>query len=495
MDQGTFGTQGDRHRMAQQSRAAADAVWSSLLSGYGPHGGTRLLDLGDDVQLLGSAASGLTEQAADAALVPFQDLARSVRSAVGDQTTTATLLASGLVRAGFDAEADGVPRPVLVEGIRLARRQTLASLRAMSDRTDAASALGHVTMLGADAVRVVTEGLQAWNQDVGTVDLDAVDIVVEADAGPAWAEGSLARPQHVPDLRGGSHVGVLVVEKGWTIKPRSDGVVRRITDPSMLAAARAEDASRRRSVRDHLLAGGVGFIVCGDAVDEDLCLDLARRGVWVWTDAPKDARRRLAASTGATAVPDMDHLDPDAVGRADVRCRSKRQGGWWVMGPAMAATLVLPSLSPVAQAAVADDGERLLRAAGVVLADARAVPGGGRWQRGVSRALRKASVHAHGKHALAVEMVADVFDAMADHLVRNAGVDPLDRPLLPDADGVVDASPCVIAAVQAGFDAAVTLLRIDGRYDKKPSTPEALRGGSGPMGSPKGMPGDVPPLM
>lgn len=481
--------------MADESRAAAASVWSSLVSGYGPHGGLRLLDLDDDVQVLGSAASGLCEQAVDPALLPFQDLARSVRSAVGDQATTATLLAAGLVRSALDAEDEGVPRPVVVEGIRLAARQALAVIRSMAKPCDVAVALAHASGLDQETVTVVTEGLRSWSQDRGDVDLDDVDIVVEATDRAEWAEGNLVRPRHGPDARGRADVGVLVVDRGWSPKPRSEGIGHRIHDPAMLRAARDDETARRRAVRDRLLDVGAGLVTCGGAVDEDLAADLARHGVWVWTDAPKDARRRLAASTGATAVPDLEHVDVDAVGRADLRRRPRRREGWWAVGPAMSATLVLPAQSAVAQAATADDGERLLRAAGVVMTDARAVPGGGRWQRDVAKALRKASVHAAGKHALVVEMVADVLDAMADALVRNAGLDPLARRFLPDAEDVMDAAPCVIAAVQAGFDAAATLLRIDGRYDKRPSTPEALRGGTGPIGSPKGMPGDVPPLM
>ena len=36
---------------------------------------------------------------------------------------------------------------------------------------------------------------------------------------------------------------------------------------------------------------------------------------------------------------------------------------------------------------------------------------------------------------------------------------------------------------------------VDGRYAKRPSAPAALRGGTGPSGSLRGMPGDLPPLM
>ena len=483
--------------MAERSRMAAAAVWDFLAPGYGPHGGHRLLDLQDGVQLLKSPASGLNEQALDAVFAPFQQVARSVRSAVGDQATAATLLAAGLVRRAFDAEDAGLPRPVLLDGLRMAARQALASLRAMvRTEQDAGTALAHVTALGQDAVKTTLAGLRSLAEDRGQlVPLDDVDILVEPVDRPEWAEGTLARPQHCPDLSGRSDVGVLVVDGGWRMTPRASGVQRIIRAPTMLTSSLAEEAAMRNVVLDRLQDLGVGLVVCGGSVDDGLCQAARRRGIWVWTDAPKDTRRRLAASTGATSVPDLDHVEGAAVGRADIRRRPHRRGGWWVNGPAASATLVLPSHLSVMQASVADDGERLLRAAGVMLAAPTSVPGGGRWQRQVAAALRTASVHAPGKNGLVVELAAEVLDAMADLLVQHGGHDPLDERLLPDADDVLDAAPCVLAAVQAGFDAAITLLRVDGRYDKRPSTPEGLRGGHGPIGSPKGMPGDVPPLM
>jgi hypothetical protein len=59
----------------------------------------------------------------------------------------------------------------------------------------------------------------------------------------------------------------------------------------------------------------------------------------------------------------------------------------------------------------------------------------------------------------------------------------------------LDPAPCVRLAVAAAFETAVAVLRLDGMHAKRPSSPGGLRGGLGPAGSRKGMPGDVPPLM
>jgi hypothetical protein len=60
---------------------------------------------------------------------------------------------------------------------------------------------------------------------------------------------------------------------------------------------------------------------------------------------------------------------------------------------------------------------------------------------------------------------------------------------------VMDPAACVRLAVDGAFETAIALLRLDAAYSKRPSSAVGLRGGTGPAGSPKGMPGDIPPLM
>jgi hypothetical protein len=141
---------------------------------------------------------------------------------------------------------------------------------------------------------------------------------------------------------------------------------------------------------------------------------------------------------------------------------------------------------------VAEVTERLLRAAGVLLTDPRAVAGAGAWQRAVAAALARAADAAPGKAPLALRVAARAFASLADDLVRNAGGDPLDAPSPPA--GVWDGYALVRGAVSAAFETANVVLRLDGRFDKKPSTAVGLRGAGTPS-TLRGMAGDVPPLM
>jgi chaperonin GroEL (HSP60 family) len=474
-------------------RSAAAWVERFVAAGYGPGGGHKLVAAGPPV-LVETAAAALAEAHAGPWLQPYAELARRTEAFAGDQSATAVLLAAGLVRRALDGPAR---RAAYIEGYALARRQALATAAATAREVTAAQALATVAPPLADEVERIAAGLAALGPDErgGTLDLDRVDVVVEAAEHVEWADGLVLRPQGLPAADGGgtrvaagvpfaAGARVAIASGGWTPKPRREGVTARA---SRVDAAAGEDALRER-VRRHLRALGVGVVVCGGALDEDLAARLQQDGAVIVTDAGADTLRRAADATGATLVTRLDAVEDADLGRADVVRRPARRGGILLRGVGPARTLIVPQRVGVE---MKDHAERLLRAAGQWLADPRAVAGGGRWQRGVARSLRSAADAAPGRTPFAFRAAADAVEALADIVARNLGLDP--RRAEPPA--CHDLWPAVRQAIAGGFDAAVALLRVDSTHARRASTTEALRGGRGRPGSPRGMPGDVPPLM
>lgn len=488
----------DRRDHDEAVRGAAAAVEDFLLPGYGPGGGWKVVD-GDPPDVIHTGAAALTEAAggtgpADPLLQPYIDVARRTEAFVGDLSATAALLAAGLVRRAVEGPA---PRVAYADGYALARRQTLAVLAAAARPATAADALATVAPpLAPDAV-TVTDGLAAWaaathgtgGRDAAgrpALDLDRVDIVVEAGADVAWAEGLIVQAG-TRTARDRAGARVAVVKGGWTPKPRSDGAAWRM---SRVEAARAEDAMRA-SVRSQLRALGVGVVLCGGAVDEALTGALEHDGVFVVADAGKDTLHRAVDVSGAGLVPGLEDVAQSDLGTLDVVRRHagpNRPTTALLRGAGPAATLTVPTRSGEA---MRDHAERLLRAAGQWLADPRVVPGGGRWQRAGAASLRRAADAGPRHTPFALHAAAAVLDGLADAVVRNLGRDPR-RADPPEA---VDLWLAVRQAVESGFDTAMAVLRVDGIHARRASAPEALRGGRGPAGSPRGMPGDLPPLM
>lgn len=468
--------------------AAARWVEGFCAPGYGPHGAAKLVAApGGDATWVRSPALALREAGTGPLLAPYVDLAKRLHRAVGDQATAGLLLTARLVRAGLEATAPKTP--AWLDGYALAARQAKGWLAANARPSTPAEALASVAEPSWAAVAV--EGLKRLSAPGEPLDLGLVEVRAEPDAeGAAWLDGVVVEPQ---DLAGAAGpCSILLLQGAWSVKPRADGATA-----SFAGIGSAEDALRRRAAK-HLAGLGVGVLACAKGLDDGLRGLLVDRGMAVWTDAPLSAMRRLAKATGASPITRLEDAARSDLGRGRLLRRPRARSGWLLQGPGPSATLVVPGGSKPAQEAAVEAGERLLRAAGAVLpapAAALALPGGGRWQRGLAASLRSAADAAPRQAPFAVRAAAEAIDALADDLLRNGGRDVLAGGLPPQAEAVLDPAPCVRLAVAAAFETASAILRLDGLYAKRSSSPAALRGGLGPAGSPKGMPGDVPPLM
>lgn len=475
-------------------RQATDWIVSFAAPGYGPDGAHKLILREDGLPVVRKSAAGALRETGthDGVADTYLDLARQVQTHAGDQATLALLLCGRLVQNGLRAMEDGVPSAAILVGYDLARRQARALLEASATPATPEAALAQVGR--PQWIGTVVQGLTTLADDHGgRLDLDRIDIRARPHARTRWWEGIVAEEAVGPHATGAVSDGGILVSQKAPGKPRTEGLALRTTDPLHLQGLRDVEAAAHRGVVDALGRLGIRFWACRTDIAETLRGDLARAGIVTWTDVPEDSARRLLHATGATLVHGPHEAQSSDAGRGDLARIPRRQGGGWqVLGPGQGATWIVPAQTEAAKAAALDDAERLLRATGAFLADPRGVPGGGAWQRDVAEALGRAADRGPQKTPFALDAAARAFQACHDDLIRNRGGDPLDRTVVGD---VVDPYPCVRTAVDAAFATAILLLRIDARHDKRPSDPAMLRGGLGPAGSPKGMPGDIPPHM
>lgn len=456
-----------------QQRAAAEVLQRFLATGYGPHGGAKLVD-GEPPLWIRSPALALRELPHNPALAPLQDLAARVLTYGGDSATTAVLLACELVRA---ARSSSVGMPAFLDGYRLARRQTLAQLQALATAAPPVEALAGCSPGGLAWAQAVLAGLPP-----GDVDLDAIEVIAEDREGPAWLNGIPLDPQEPP--RGDGPARILVLAGSWRVAPQAAAVWKNA------AAARGAEAALRQRVAHQVETLGANLILATGTIDEDLRGRLADRGIASATDVALSRARRIAQACAATSVARLEHAVAADLGRAEVRKRPHRVGGWLVQtaeASRASRTLAVPASNAVQRAAAIEAGERLLRAAGLVLADPRVLPGTGAWQAAVAQSLRRAADAGPDRTPFALHAAADAFAALVTTLDRNAAGQTVVQTR--------DAFACVRLAVTSAFDCAIAMLRVDARHDKRASAPASLRGGLGRAGSPKGLPGDLPPLM
>ncbi|HUR61829.1 MAG TPA: TCP-1/cpn60 chaperonin family protein [Candidatus Thermoplasmatota archaeon] len=470
---------------------AARWLEECLSGSLGPNGGTTLVQQGDgSVRCVRGAAALREAGTLHHDVQPYLQLAHTLHEQAGDGSTTAVLLAARLVRQALEAVQAGLPAAASLDGYALAQRQALASVRALRTQDGGrslATVAPHVAW-----TPLVLDGLRGLTRQ-GVLDLDAIDVRAEGDAA-TWLDGLVATPQWAPTCPPAGK-GIALVAEEWKPRPLHD-VTLRIQRADGLGGPGAAEDRLRETAAAHVTALGVGLLVCARGLDEGLCARLASAGTLVWTDAPRHALRRLERCTGARLAPRVHRLATSDVGVASsLARRPARQGGWLVRGAGPSATLAVPAATRAAQDSARDDAERLLRAAGLWLREPGAVPGGGRWQRAVAQALRSAADAAPGKAALAVRAAAAAVASLADDLVRNAGGDPLAGGTAPGAQDAWDGAATVHLTVGSAFATARAILRVDARHAKRPSSQVGLRGGAGKVGSPRGLPGDIPPLM
>ncbi len=491
--------------LREEARLAAQWVLDFAGAAYGPHGSFKLVQAGDGSHALVEGGSGALREArpVDSALAPYLRVVESVQRHGGDQATGALLLAARLVERGMAAVEEGVPVAAVLQGYELALRQARAVLAACARPGTATEALARVSPHAPLWAPGIAAGLLdlVERRHEPTLDLDRIDVRTEpADteetgaAGPLahWHEGVVVEPQRAPRSGRFPDARVLVVDDGRLFHSRNEAIVRRLTATADIKASRDAEAADVQAAIAHAQRGGVRLVVCRRSLEDAVADALEAAGILVWTDAPADAVDRVCRATGASVSPGLRHWSSDDLGRGDLHARRRPRQGWLLAGPGAAATLAVPAGTPTLAGLARDEAERLLRAAGCFLADPRLLPGGGRWQRDVQGALLKAAVHAPGKSPLAMDAAADAFGWLADRLVVNAGLDPLDVSLLDDAGEVQDGYRAVRLAVDAAFEAALSVLRIDARHDRRPSRTRDLRGSGRRPGPASGNWMDIP---
>lgn len=463
-----------RGSIQEANRAAAAWVEGFAARGYGPGGGHKLL--ADEARLVASAAEALRDVPGEAPLAPYRGLAHRVQAEAGDQATLAVLWTAGIVRRVLDERPGTAQLRAIIDGLVLARRQARGWWDAHSAPGDVVTALATVAGDGPALFQGAT-GLVAR----GALDLDRIDVVAGPVDAPRWSAGL----RITPDVPRAAHGAILLVADAGLPRPRTQATVHGSRVDAMDFEAMAADAARSR-----LQGIGIVLLACRGEVPEALAGRLRQAGIMVLSHVPADLAHRIFLATGAEEQPHWQHAKTDDIGHGRIRPRHPRRGGALLSGDGPVATFEVPD-GPMAGVRVAAV-ERWLRAAGHVWDDPRTLPGGGQWQRRLATHLRDTASLAPGRSAIGMETAAEALDAAADALMRNLGHDPLDTPTV---DGVVDPGRCVVVAGSAALDAAIDILRVDAVHSRRASQPADLRGGEGPSGSPKGMPGDIPPLM
>jgi len=506
MKQGSKGYEAEDSLAALMTNAnAVKAVTAAVEGTIGPKGlDTMLVDSSGQVIITNDGVTILDQMEVNhPAAHMLINIAKAQQAAVGDGTTTATIMAGGLVNEGVNQVLKGVPISRVIEGIKYG----------------ITCALEQIKLCGREITDIHDPILHKIAMVAGREYEDIADLVVKAAhfiGIEKLCEPSFKLSDIIMSEEGAENevfMGVIINKK-------------RMNQEMPLRASQAkvlviDDALEPEDIEDEALGTEAGFILYRQLLEEfknnvykiielGITVVLVDRGVHaiaeeMLTDAgiivvqrvPAEDLRRSAQHVGARMIKrtglkktsiDIDkYIGRSALVYEDEKLEHIRIVGG--NGKPMATILV-----GAATAEVVGERQRIAKdAASSVQATVKGgyVPGGGSIEIAISRILEQSRGNVKGMSAYGVDCVTQALRRPLSKIVENAGYNPLEKveevvaahvaqgldSLGVDCDtgeiidmlleGVVDPTQVKLYAVKAAGEVAIAILRIDTIIKKK----------------------------
>lgn len=489
----------ERYSALLTNSSAVRAITSAVEGTIGPKGlDTMLVDKFGEVVITNDGVTilNLMEVSHPAAKMVI-NMAKAQQSEIGDGTTTATILAGGLVAAGANQVVRGVPVARVIEGLRIGVGHALNILRA-SARTldDLTGPLFHqIAMVAGRGHEDIADLVVEAAQLVGVAKLRekgfklADTIMAEEGAANEVFQGVIINKEpmtrHMPKNLTGTRL--LVVDDALEPEEVEDEALG--TDAGFTRYLQLQEEFRLNLVKIRELQVNLVLVDRGVSdLAEELLTDW---GVMVVQRVANKELIQAAEHTGARPIKrtglkkNLEELGRFAGRAAQAYLDEKLEhvrilGG---EGKPMATVLVGAATTEVVgeRERIAKDAASSVQAA--VLSGI--VPGGGAVELAVAREVEKVRQDTRGMAAYGVECVVEALKRPFTQIVLNAGFNPLEKlgdviaaqvetlkdSLAVDCDsgevvdmldkGVVDPVLVKVHALKAASEVAEAILRID----------------------------------
>lgn len=480
---------------ANAIRAIASAVEGTL----GPKGlDTMLVDKFGEVVITNDGVTILTMMEANhPAARMLINIARSQQEEIGDGTTTATVLAGGLVGAGVEQVAKGVPVARVIEGLRAGVHTGIEAIkrRARPVENIRSPMIRQVALVAGRGHQDIADLVVRAAEMVGREKLldrafKFADTVVSEEGaenhvfkGVIISKERINRqmPVEIKDAR------ILVIDDA--LEPEEIGDEALATEAGF--ARYMELQNQFRANVNKIVELGVGLVLVDRGVNEIAEEILTDAGIMVVQRVLSAELRKAAEHTGARMLKRNSlKKDPDqlelCLGKARRVYNDEKLEQVWIQdgeGKSMATVLV-----GAATAEVVGERERIAKDAAAAIQSAvrgGVVPGGGAVELAAAGDVEKSRSGVRGMAVYGVDCVVESLRKPMAQIVANAGFNPLEKlgdvvaaqaergkdSLGIDCDtgeitdmyelGVVD--PCLVKtyALKAAGEVAEAILRID----------------------------------
>lgn len=497
----------ERYSALLTNSSAVRAITSAVEGTIGPKGlDTMLVDKYGDVVITNDGVTilNLMEVNHPAAKMII-NMAKAQQGEIGDGTTTATILAGGLVAAGANQVVRGVPVARVIEGLRTGINQALRilgdSARTLEDLTG--SMVHQIAMVAGRENRDIADLVIEAAQMVGIEKLRekgfklADTIVSEEGAANEVFQGVILNKEpmtrHMP--KNLARVNILVIDDALEPEEVEDEALG--TDAGFNRYLQLQEEFRLNLEKIREL--GVNLVLVDRGVGDQAEELLTDWGVMVIQRVANRELVQAAEHTGARPIKrtglkkGLEDL-AKFTGKASTAYLDEKLEHVRILrgeGKPMATVLVGAATTEVVgeRERIAKDAASSVQAA--VLSGI--VPGGGAVELAVAREVEKVRQDTRGMAAYGVECVVEALKRPFTQIVLNAGFNPLEKlgdvnaaqvetgkdSLAVDCDsgevvdmlekGVVDPALVKIHALKAAGEVAEAILRIDTIIRKRDS--------------------------
>src|SRR6266567_606238 len=524
-------------RDAQKNNiTAAKLIAEVVRTSLGPRGMDKMLvDTLGDVTITNDGATILKEiDVQHPAAKMMVEVSKSVDNEVGDGTTSSVVFAGALLEKAEDLINKHVHPSVIVDGYDAASEQALKLLQKIAvkvnlEDTELLIKIARTSMysklvsedspilsqIAVDATRQVAEKI-----DVGTLSVDLDNIKVEKKAGGSIHDTKLIKGMildkevvHTGMPKRIEKAKIALINSALEVEKTEVSAEIRINDPQQMQRFLDEENKMLKSMVDKIKTAGANVVMCQKGIDDMVQHYLSSSAILAVRRVKESDMYKLSKATGAKVVNNLDDLDDNDLGSADLVEERRIETDKWVFVEGCKNPKAVTILVRGGSQRVVDEAERSVHDALMVTKDVLETPevvaGGGATEAYIASELRRWSSNLEGRAQLAVQKFADALDSIAVALAENAGMDPIDTMAELRAkqnkgvkwtgvdvrntnitdmfkQGVLEPLVVKEQIIKSATEAASMLLRIDdviaGSKSKMPSGPPGGGGGMGSMG-------------
>ena len=429
------------------AKAVANAVKSTL----GPKGMDKMLvdDMGD-VTISNDGATILGEMQIDhPAGKMMVEVAKTQDREVGDGTTSAVILAGGLLQKAESLLDDEIHPSIIINGYRMAEKKakeiateiadpltfddtkTLRKIAMTSITGKSAEAEARLSDLVVEAVQTVAEKEDAKYH----IDLDHVKI--EKKTGASLHDSELIKgivldkeivhtgmPRHVDNAK------IALVDVAMEIKETETDAKIEITSPDQLQAFLDQEEGMLKKMVDSIQKSGANVLICQKGIDDLAQHFLSKAGIMAVRRVKQSDLQKLAKSTGGKIVSRLQDISKEDLGHAKLVSEKKIAGDSMVCIEGCKNPKAVTILVRGGTQHVIDEAERALTdALGSVtsaIKDGKTVTGGGSSEIEIAIQLQEYAKNVGGREQLAINAFAEALEIIPKTLAETAGMDPID---------------------------------------------------------------------